>query len=49
MARKLTVLLEQNKTVARGLMLLEKYVRDKTSTGFAPSSLAPKQFPKTEI
>ena len=49
LARKLTVLLEQNKTVARGLMLLEKYVRDKTSTGFAPSSLAPKQFPKTEI
>lgn len=37
LAKKLDFLLEQNKTIARGLILLEKYVRDKTTTGFAPS------------
>lgn len=29
LARKLTDLLEQNKRIARGLLLLEKFVRDK--------------------
>ncbi len=34
LARKLTDLLEQNKRIARGLLLLEKFVRDKeTFTG----------------
>lgn len=37
LARKLDALLEQNKIVARGLLLLEKFVRDKTSSGFSSS------------
>ena len=49
LARKLNVLLDQNKAVARGLVLLEKYVRDKTSVGFPQGSISPKQLPKTEI
>ncbi|HLD03130.1 MAG TPA: hypothetical protein VJC07_05535 [Candidatus Nanoarchaeia archaeon] len=49
LARKLNVLLEQNKAVARGLVLIEKYVRDKTSVGFSPGNITPKQLPKTEI
>ena len=48
LARKLEALLEQNKTIARGLLLLERYVRDKTSTGFQPS-FPPKSLPKTEF
>ncbi len=31
LARKLTDLLEQNKKIAKGLLLLEKFVRDKES------------------
>jgi len=37
LSKKLESLLEQNKTIARGLVLLEKYIRDKTSTGFSSS------------
>jgi hypothetical protein len=37
LAKKLESLLEQNKIIARGLILLEKYIRDKTSTGFSTS------------
>ncbi|MEK6952961.1 MAG: hypothetical protein AABX29_08160 [Nanoarchaeota archaeon] len=33
LARKLTDLLEQNKRIARGLLLLEKFVRDKETFG----------------
>ena len=36
LAKKLESLIEQNKTIARGLLLLEKYVREKTTVGFAP-------------
>ena len=36
LAKKLEALIEQNKTIARGLLLLEKYVREKTTVGFAP-------------
>jgi len=39
MEKKLENLLEQNKVIARGLVLIEKYIRDKTVTGFQPSSL----------
>lgn len=39
LSKKLESLLEQNKTIARGLVLLERYIRDKTTTGF-PSSLS---------
>ena len=38
MSHKLEALLEQNKIIARGLVLIEKYIRDKTATGFNPSS-----------
>ena len=31
LSNKLEILLEQNKTIAKGLILLEKYVRGKTS------------------
>ncbi|HLD15951.1 MAG TPA: hypothetical protein VJB94_05240 [Candidatus Nanoarchaeia archaeon] len=47
LAKKLEVLLDQNKNIARGLMLLERYVKDK-SLGFTPS-FPPKALPKTEI
>lgn len=48
LARKLENLLDQNKAIARGLLLLERYVRDKTSTGFQPN-FPPKTLPKTEF
>lgn len=35
LVKKLTELLEQNRSIARGLLLLEKYVREKTA--FAPT------------
>ena len=39
MEKKLEGLLEQNKVIARGLVLIEKYIRDKTTTGFKSSAL----------
>ena len=40
LAKKLEALIDQNKTIARGLVLLEKYVREKTTVGFSsPKSL----------
>lgn len=36
--KQLEELLEQNKVIARGLVLLEKFVRDKTSVGFEHSA-----------
>ncbi|MDD5331906.1 MAG: hypothetical protein PHE43_03770 [Candidatus Nanoarchaeia archaeon] len=46
LVRKLEVLLEQNKNIARGLVLLEKYVRDKTMTG-TPSQMSTRPLPKS--
>lgn len=43
--RKLEELLEQNKNIARGLILLEKYVRDKSSF----SNLPPKPLPQSNL
>lgn len=37
--KKLEELLEQNKIIARGLVLLEKYIREKQNTGLQPSSM----------
>ena len=34
LANQLETLLEQNKVIARGLILLEKYIREKTPMGF---------------
>ena len=39
LAEKLNELLEQNKVIARGLVLIEKYIREKPGVGFQPSSL----------
>lgn len=47
LAKKLEILLDQNKNIAKGLMLLERYVKDK-ALGFTPS-FPPKNLPKTEI
>ncbi len=44
LAKKLESLIEQNKTIARGLLLLEKYVREKTTVGFAPSQKMKTEF-----
>ena len=45
--KQLEELLEQNKVIARGLVLLEKFVRDKTSVGFERSTqLEPKPLPR---
>lgn len=48
LAKKIEALLDQNKTIARGLILVERYVRDKTSTGFQPS-FPPKTLPRNEV
>ena len=46
LAEQLESLLEQNKVIARGLVLIEKYIRDKTSLGFRSSFSEPKRLPK---
>ena len=43
--RKLEVLLEQNKNIARGLVLLEKYVREKAA---APTFTPPRPLTESE-
>jgi uncharacterized coiled-coil DUF342 family protein len=45
-AKKLESLLEQNKTIARGLILLERYVKEKTGTETFSS---PKPLPKSRF
>lgn len=44
LAKKLESLIEQNRTIARGLLLLEKYVREKTTVGFAPPKMTKQEF-----
>lgn len=46
LTKQLDSLLEQNKVIARGLVLLERYIRDKTSLGLSPSFEQPKRLPK---
>ena len=41
-AKQIESLLEQNKIIARGLLLIEKYIREKTPIGFAPSTMGTK-------
>jgi len=43
---KLQGLLEQNKTIAKGLILLEKYVREKSVAGTATQPFQPKPLPR---
>lgn len=43
---KLTSLIEQNKTIAKGLVLLEKYVREKSATG---PMFQPKPLPRSNL
>ncbi len=45
LSRQLDALLEQNKVIARGLVLLEKYIREKSSLGL-PAYGQPKQLPR---
>jgi hypothetical protein len=49
LAKQIEDLVEQNRVLARGLLLIERYIRDKTSTGFNPSSMRTKALPKTEL
>jgi len=50
LAKKLNDLLDQNKTIARGLLLLEKYVRDKSVGPSFQSSFQPSRpLPKSEL
>ncbi|MEM4245252.1 MAG: hypothetical protein QW404_00815 [Candidatus Nanoarchaeia archaeon] len=44
--KKLEELLDQNKTIAKGLILLEKYVRERASSmsGFRPGPPSPEPF-----
>ena len=49
LAKQISDLVEQNKTIARGLPLIERFVRDKTSVGFSSSDLQPRPLPKTEL
>ncbi len=46
LARKLDSLLEQNKNIARGLILLEKYIRERATV---EESFPPKPLPRTEF
>lgn len=46
--KKLEGLLEQNRNIARGLLLLEKYVREKAATT-TPSTFPPKPLPKSRF
>ena len=46
LSKQLESLLEQNKVIARGLVLLERYIRDKTSLGLQSSFDQPKPLPK---
>ena len=45
LTKQLDALLEQNKVIARGLVLLEKYIREKSSFGL-PAYGQPKQLPR---
>lgn len=45
---KLQGLLEQNKTIAKGLILLEKYVREKSAMG-GGSPFQPKPLPRSNL
>ena len=45
LSKQLDALLEQNKVIARGLVLLEKYIREKSSLGLSPYA-QPKQLPR---
>lgn len=47
LAKQLEELLEQNRTIARGLLLIEKYVKEKTTVGLK-ESLSPRPLPKIE-
>ena len=46
LGKQLVMLLEQNKTIARGLVLLERYIREKGSLGFQQSFEQAKPLPK---
>lgn len=48
LAQQLRGLLEQNKTIARGLLLLEKYVRERSGAS-TPMSFPPKELPQPEL
>ncbi|MBT6044494.1 hypothetical protein HOG54_00375 [Candidatus Woesearchaeota archaeon] len=49
LAKQISDLVEQNKTIARGLILIERFVRDKTTIGFNPTNLQSKPLSKTEL
>jgi len=46
--KRLEGLLDQNKNIARGLLLLEKYVREKAATT-TTSTFPPKPLPKSQF
>ena len=46
LARKLDSLLEQNKNIARGLILLEKYIRERANV---EENFPPRPLPRTEF
>ncbi len=45
-AKQLNDLIEQNKVLARGLLLIERFIRDRTSIGFTPQNSGAKPLPK---
>mgnify|MGYP001581230729 CR=1 FL=1 len=46
LSKKLEALLEQNKIIARGLVLIEKFIREKTSVGFSREEYEPRKLPR---
>ena len=47
LSKQLEGLLEQNKSIARGLILIEKYIREKGTIGFGQESFNPQPIPKS--
>ena len=45
--QQLGQLLEQNKIIAHGLVVLEKYIREKSGAHFTPSSFEPKKLSRS--
>jgi len=49
MGKQISDLIEQNRVLARGLLLIEKYIRDKTTIGFGAGNIGTKPLPKPEL
>ncbi len=49
LGKQLEQLLEQNRVIARGLVLIEKYIRERSGNSFTPSTFEPKKLPRNNF